>query len=153
MLDVHAPHERMEGVSDFLLHLLTITVGLLIALSLEGLVEWRHHVHLVDEARTTMRAEIARNAQDLDKNVAVMRKQRNEINANLDYLAKVQTNPKDEKSQHGSLTANYSIFDLRDTAWKTAQSTGALTLCHTTRRKGMPGCTRRRTALKRPSSE
>lgn len=31
MLDVHPPHELVHGIRDFLLHLLTITVGLLIA--------------------------------------------------------------------------------------------------------------------------
>ena len=36
MLDVHPPHEKMHGFKDFLLHLLTITIGLLIALGLEG---------------------------------------------------------------------------------------------------------------------
>jgi hypothetical protein len=39
MLDVHAPHEPIRGWKDFLLHLFTIMVGLLIALGLEGLVE------------------------------------------------------------------------------------------------------------------
>ena len=34
-LDVHAPHEPIHGVKDFLLHLLTITVGLLIAVGLK----------------------------------------------------------------------------------------------------------------------
>ena len=63
MLDVHAPHDRMEGWRDFLLHLLTITIGLLIALSLEGLVDWRHHRHLVHEAETNLHGEIVRNAQ------------------------------------------------------------------------------------------
>ena len=42
MLDVHPPHEKMHGFKDFLLHLLTITIGLLIALGLEGCVEhWK----------------------------------------------------------------------------------------------------------------
>jgi hypothetical protein len=40
MLDVHSPHEPIIGWKDFLLHLFTITIGLLIALSLEGTVEW-----------------------------------------------------------------------------------------------------------------
>ena len=50
MIDVHAPHNRMEGFKDFFLHLITITIGLLIALSLEGCVEWHHHRTLVREA-------------------------------------------------------------------------------------------------------
>ena len=67
MLDVHAPHEKMHGFGDFLLHLLTITVGLLIAVGIEGCVEWRHHRHLAADARETMRAEIEHNAKTLDK--------------------------------------------------------------------------------------
>ena len=50
MLDVHAPHTRMQGFKDFFLHLFTITIGLLIALSLEGCVERQHHRELVAEA-------------------------------------------------------------------------------------------------------
>jgi hypothetical protein len=50
MLDVHAPHQRMQGIKDFVLHLLTITIGLLIALSLEGCVERHNHRELVREA-------------------------------------------------------------------------------------------------------
>jgi hypothetical protein len=46
MLDVHAPEHRIHGFRDFLVHLLTITVGLLIALSLEAsvgaMLEWRY---------------------------------------------------------------------------------------------------------------
>jgi len=33
MLDVHAPEHGIHGVHDFLIHLLTITAGLLIARS------------------------------------------------------------------------------------------------------------------------
>ena len=63
MLDVHPPHEKVHGFKDFLLHILTITIGLLIALSLEGCVEWRHHRHLVAEARESLHEEIKANAQ------------------------------------------------------------------------------------------
>lgn len=41
MLDVHPPHHAIRGWKDFLLHLLTITIGLLLALSLEGWLEGR----------------------------------------------------------------------------------------------------------------
>ncbi len=39
MLDVHPPHQPVHGWRDFLIHLLTITVGLLIALGLEAVAE------------------------------------------------------------------------------------------------------------------
>jgi hypothetical protein len=44
VLDVHPPHEPVHGWRDFFVHPATITIGLLIALSLEGCVEWRHCV-------------------------------------------------------------------------------------------------------------
>ena len=46
MIEVHPPDEKIHGVRDFLLHLFTITIGLLIALGLEAGVERLHHHHL-----------------------------------------------------------------------------------------------------------
>ncbi len=59
MLDVHAPHGKVEGWKDFFVHLFTITIGLLIALGLEGCVEWQHHRHLAAESKDALRGEIA----------------------------------------------------------------------------------------------
>jgi len=55
MLDIHLPHKSIRGFSEFLIHLFTITVGLLIAVQIESFVEWRHHLHLAEEARVAMR--------------------------------------------------------------------------------------------------
>ncbi len=126
MIDVHAPHERIAGFQDFLLHLLTITVGLLIALSLEGLVEWRHHVHLVDQARETLHAELVYNAGQFHKALEQVQEQRAIVDANLHALARIQENPSNKASQNADLSAAARQVDLRDTAWKTAQATGAL---------------------------
>ncbi len=126
MLDVHAPHERMESIRDFLLHLLTITIGLLIALSLEGIVEWRHHVHLVAEARKTLRSEMEHNREDLRKAVPVLKRERAEMDENLSYIGRVQSSSHSKEAQHGSLQTDFQITDLRETAWKTAQASGAL---------------------------
>ena len=65
MLDVHPPHERMHGFRDFALHLFTIPVGLLIALSLEGCVEWQHHRHLLHDAETGLRGEVDKNSRQI----------------------------------------------------------------------------------------
>jgi hypothetical protein len=48
-MDVHAPHSSIHSVKDFLFHLLAITVGLLIALGLEALVNTNHHRRQVAE--------------------------------------------------------------------------------------------------------
>ena len=41
-------------------------------------------------------------------------------------VRRIQDHPNDLKAQHTSLTVNFSSISLPDTAWKTAQSTGAL---------------------------
>ena len=71
-LDVHAPHEPIHGVKDFLLHLLTITVGLLIAVGIEGCVELHREHKLVKEARATMREEIHSNSESMNSNSALL---------------------------------------------------------------------------------
>ena len=50
-MDVQPPHQPVRGWKDFALHLLTITIGLFIALSLEAAVQSLHHRHLVRDAR------------------------------------------------------------------------------------------------------
>jgi hypothetical protein len=126
-LDVHAPHEPIHGVKDFLLHLLTITVGLLIAVGIEGCVELHREHKLVKEARATMREEIQSNSESMDGAVANLEKEDKAIANNIDLLTKLLRNPNDKQAKDANITADFSIVGLKDTAWKTAQTTGALT--------------------------
>jgi hypothetical protein len=43
MLDVHAPHESIHTWKSFFIHIVTIVIGLLIAIALEQMVEYIHH--------------------------------------------------------------------------------------------------------------
>lgn len=126
MLDVHPPHHRLEGIKDFVIHLLTITVGLLIAVGIEGCVE-RHHQHdLAIEARETLRKEIEANSKQMTDALAGTDKNQALVKDDIDFLTRLRKSPKDKGLQKGSLTANFSFTRLDDTAWKTAQATGAL---------------------------
>jgi hypothetical protein len=68
-VEVHPPQSPIHSVKDFMLHLLAITIGLLIALGLEGSVEWMHHRHLVREAKENIAQEIHHNAESLVLNI------------------------------------------------------------------------------------
>lgn len=125
-MDVHAPHEPIHGVKDFLLHLLTITVGLLIAVGIEGCVELHREHKLANEARMTMHEEIEHNSSQLKEAVGDLDKQRASIQKNIEMLTRIQESPKDKGPQSGNIHADFSMISLRDTAWKTAQTTGAL---------------------------
>lgn len=57
MLDVHPPHVSPLTWRDFLLHIATITVGLLIAIGLEQTVEYFHHRQQVSETRRALLLE------------------------------------------------------------------------------------------------
>lgn len=124
MLDVHAPHERMHGWRDFLLHLFTITVGLLIALSLEGIVEWQHHRHLVREARASLVEEIRNNSAGMTEVLGGISKNQADLKHDIAVLNTVVKAGKAGPNEQMNIA--FGIREFRDTAWRTAQSTGAL---------------------------
>ncbi|GGH00605.1 hypothetical protein [Silvibacterium dinghuense] len=123
MLDVHPPHEPVLNWRDFLIHLFTITIGLLIAVGIEGCVEWREHRHLANEAAASMTDEIRSNAKDLQGVSSDIHKQQATLKEDVAMLKQVlQTG----KLPHGTLSVHFSITDFDEVSWKTAQSTGAL---------------------------
>jgi hypothetical protein len=121
MLDVHAPHEKVHGTKDFFVHLFTITIGLLIALSLEGLVEWRHHRNLVHEAAVDLRSEIDQNTARIGSLRQQISAEQKELDQDLDVLEVLRVHPE----QHTSMSFTFRLQGFEDTAWKTAQATGA----------------------------
>jgi hypothetical protein len=122
MLDVHPPHEPVHGVRDFILHLLTITIGLLIAVGIEGCVEWQHHRHLVHEAETSLHEEIKSNADGMQSVIDSIHNQQKTLKqdvAILQQFAKGNT-PKDK-----NMSVTWRILSFDDVSWRTAQATGA----------------------------
>jgi hypothetical protein len=61
VIDVHVPHGGLHTWKDFWIHLGTITLGLLIAISLEQTVEWVHQLHERHQLEEDLRAEGLRN--------------------------------------------------------------------------------------------
>ena len=61
MLDVHPPHHAANTWRDFLIHIATIVVGLLIAIGLEQSVEALHHHHQRHQLEADLRVEGIRN--------------------------------------------------------------------------------------------
>lgn len=122
MLDVHPPHKAIHGTGEFLLHLFTITIGLLIAVGIEGAVERHHHTELAKEAQETLNAEIRKNEAAMTDALKNIERERKQMNANLDSIGKVQSDPK----QDANIDISYSSKSLEETAWRTALATDAL---------------------------
>lgn len=124
VLDVHPPHGPTHGVRDFFLHIFTITVGLLIALSLEGMVEWQHHRHLVHEAETSLHEEIVRNSDGMSDALDDVHKQQATLKHDVAVLKYIMQNHKAPEHEHMEIT--FHIRGFENVSWRTAQSTGAL---------------------------
>ena len=71
-MDVHAPHGPLHTWRDFWIHLATITIGLLIAISLEQSVESLHHLHQRHQLENDLRAEGERNIEIVAKDAQVL---------------------------------------------------------------------------------
>jgi hypothetical protein len=123
MLDVHLPHGKLHDVKEFFLHLFTITIGLLIALGLEGWVEFEHHRHLAHQAEDGLRAEIAHNSQQIGHRRQQIKDAQEQLKADLKVLAALRTHPR-AKSANMSFATGMEGFD--DVSWKNAQNTGVL---------------------------
>lgn len=133
MLDVHMPEKPIHGVREFFLHLFTITIGLLIALGLENVAEWRHHVHLRNEADANIVSEIRDNQHEL---ADVLRATSGEA-ANLQkVLVMLDAKQHNQSSNLSHLSLGMELGTMRDASWQTANSTGALSYMEYSHVKG-----------------
>jgi hypothetical protein len=122
-MDIHPPEKSIRTWKDFLLHLLTITIGLFIALTLEAAVESMHHRHLVREARANLRSEIENNHQLYAKNARALQLNRIQLAHDLDQLRQLRDGKQLSDPKLG-WALNWDGY--ADAAWKTAQQSGAV---------------------------
>ncbi len=125
-MEVHAPEHPIHTWRDFFVHLVTITVGLLIALALENAAEALHHRHIVREARENIRREIEDNQKQAQTNIGYLNANNRQITENLRTVQKLRADPHAlDNDKHMSFAFTWSSFDRA--AWLTARDSGALT--------------------------
>lgn len=123
VIDIHPPHESAHSWRDIFVHLATITVGLFIALSLEGCLEWQHHRHLVHEARANIRSEIQDNLNGIRDALTEIHQEQKVVEADMVTFDTLQKNP---HAQGVSINFHFSNTSLQHASWDTARETGAL---------------------------
>src|SRR5687767_986989 len=67
MRRIRMPEGRSQAIKQFVLQILNTSLAVIIALSFEGLVEWRRIQNLVATARAHLHSEIADNRADVAK--------------------------------------------------------------------------------------
>ena len=122
-MDIHPPRQAVTSLQQFLRELVTITAGILIALTLDGLLSWRHHRTLVREARANILNELRENQRDLAKERQDLQKMEQDGQTLISLVHQLESNRK-TPVRHFQYT--FSMAELHSTSWNTASTTGAL---------------------------
>jgi hypothetical protein len=121
-VEIHAPHKPILTVTEALVHLAIVTVGILIALSLEGARQWHEHRSLVAETRENLTREIEENRAELAgyvANVTAMQKQ-------LMHAREIAETVADGKPlNEAAIDLTYHGAELQSASHTTAELTGA----------------------------
>jgi len=123
-MDVHPPHGGIHSWRDFFIHLIVITLGLLIALGLEGIVGWGHDRHLVHTAEANLRAELQENRETLAGDMRFLDAAQKQTQSDLSILEAF----KGSNHATGELTFHWTWNGPASAAWDTARNTGAVAL-------------------------
>jgi len=121
-VDIHPPHP-IHSWKDFGVQLITITAGILIALSLEGVRESIRDRALVREARENIRHELADNQKELDAKLAGLAERRARFATALTFANDLL---KTRHTDIHTLDLGFTIAELGTASWQTAERTGAL---------------------------
>jgi hypothetical protein len=122
-VDIHAPHQPLRTWKDFLLHLLTITIGLFIALTLEASIESIRHRHLVRDARDNLRREIEANHNLYGNNARDLQLNRGQLQHDIEQLRKLRD---DKQLDNPDLSWSWNWISYANAAWDTARASGAV---------------------------
>ena len=117
------PRPPRHDARWFWSELLTITVGILVALSIDGLLELRRERALVREAHSAIAFEIAENLQDLEATLPALDVHERGLREGLRLVERLlrQETVADRRFQ-----APLSTPSLNQAGWVTAERTGAL---------------------------
>ena len=116
------PRRPVRSLKDFLYELGTITAGVLIALSIDSLVEWRSDRALVRQAHAPLRQELSDNRTRVQDERASLEKLLLNVQAGLQRTEDL-LNKRPSKVQEVEL--NLGQDELTDASWQTAGRTGA----------------------------
>jgi hypothetical protein len=129
MLDVHPVHHAATTWRDFLIHIATIVLGLLIAIGLEQTVELLHHRHQRQQLQEDLRNEAAQNLQVIDRDLKMQNLeswfQQAITAAPAAGYYKIRITLPSAPCLPGSVgTAEYRYFAPSQAVWTTAKESG-----------------------------
>jgi hypothetical protein len=133
-MEIHAPHQPILTLKEALVHLCIVTVGILIALSLEGALTWREHRTLVRETRARLHDEIVGNQKSIQNVLTSLDPAKKKFGHAIDVMSDLSAsgNASEAATVFADGTTNVASglsFAFFNTAgYSTAEVTGALGL-------------------------
>jgi hypothetical protein len=130
-MEIHAPHHPILTFKEALVHLAIVTTGILIALSLEGALEWSHHRALVGETRARLRDEIRGNQESVQTVLKSLGPARMRFAHAIDVVNDLSAPGALEQAEPifrpagGNLLSGVSFAYFNTAAYTTAEVTGA----------------------------
>lgn len=123
-MDIHAPMGKVKSLKEFATHILIVTIGILIAFGLEGAREsWREHA-AVKELRESLRAELADDQSQLNKDLHQVRQCNAQLDKMIAEMPGLAKSPADLNQRVGELRPGF--YDFNTTAWESALSSSTL---------------------------
>jgi len=123
-MEIHAPDHPVHSFREFAIHIGIVTIGILIALSLEGIRESIHEHRLVHEARENFRRELGIDRDHIQQELSVVRRISNKLQRTIPQLSALAKQP-GAINQELAKSRNSGYFFFLN-SWQTALSTGAL---------------------------
>jgi hypothetical protein len=108
---------------DLLLELFIVTIGVLIALLVQSLVDWQHYRRLVREARATIAHEITDNKREIEGLITQAPGQKKKLDTALQFADQLLAT---KKTSVDTLDLGFNLADLSTAGWQSADQTGAL---------------------------
>ena len=123
MLDVHPAHHAAGTWREFLVHIATIVLGLLIAIGLEQTVEHIHHRLQATEARDLLRVERNMNRTSLAIDIYTTERNQRDLRRDLDILRGLRTHAPTPDPTFILRRFSYGFFSE---AWKNVHESGTI---------------------------
>ena len=122
-MDLHPPGGPVRSVKDFFVHIGVVTLGILIALGLEQIVEAHHRASLAKTAVAGFRKELAYDQSQVSEVLARMPELQSKIDA---AIAKLSPTPSSGNSAAPIAYPGISLDVVSTASWDTAIATQAL---------------------------
>lgn len=125
MIDVHDAHHAATTWREFLIHIATIVLGLLIAIGLEQTVEYFHHRHQLEVARRELSVEREENRRILQQNLDSVKSMEVQLDQDMALLLKHRSS---NAPIGGKLVYPQHLYRTPSGVWQSVQQSGALDL-------------------------